>query len=67
MRGPTEPDWVFGYDALTAHASAALPSLPVELDWLVGPSPLAARRQAAARRAVASHPSPPSPHAPVTY
>ncbi|MCA8114644.1 FAD-dependent monooxygenase [Burkholderia cepacia] len=67
MHGPTEPDWVFGYDALTAHASAALPPLPVELDWLVGASPLAARMQAAATRAVPSHRSPPMPHAQAPY
>lgn len=29
MRGPTDPHWVFGYDALTAHASSVLPALPV--------------------------------------
>lgn len=27
MRGPTEPDWVFGYDALSVGASTALPPL----------------------------------------
>ncbi|WP_245983324.1 FAD-dependent monooxygenase [Trinickia fusca] len=27
MRGPTQPEWVFGYDALTAHPSARLPAL----------------------------------------
>ncbi|WP_084169566.1 FAD-dependent monooxygenase [Paraburkholderia ferrariae] len=27
MRGPTEPDWVFGYDPLSAAASAELPAL----------------------------------------
>ncbi len=43
MRGPTEPDWVFGYDALTAHASLALLPLPLELAWLAGASASAAR------------------------
>jgi 6-hydroxynicotinate 3-monooxygenase len=37
MRGPTEPQWVFGYDALRDHASARLPELGCET---VRPLPL---------------------------
>jgi 6-hydroxynicotinate 3-monooxygenase len=33
MRGQTDPEWVFGYDALTADASSTLPALKTMPAW----------------------------------